>query len=392
MKLERRRFLTQSLLVGLGTATGVFASPAKASWVRECGGNPSPADALDIYRPLISNLESEILVGLLDRVIEASVTCSKLLWDLRIKVDLLEKEVARSKKKQIQNVSSIIGVGQDEVKFTKVSADRYINTGTLAMVNEQIKEKMADLLPPGENTLSPAAAKLVNEIVALVKASTGAQKNITEEQQKTIDEKTALNTNIMAIRVAVKKATKAIDIATNSKTIPADVSSAKSEAQNQLGSAVDVLEKNLAPIVASKKGAVETFKTLVLALKCIKEWVIRLEEFSNLEIVPNNQTSLFIQTKMEKGTNSLRVPEEMSALGKVIEDNCGRGSALQIEKVVCGYLLVVIAGVKVHLIANTTEGKKDSFLGLLRGTMITNPVCDPDKAREKLASALTGFV
>lgn len=406
MKLERRSFLAQSVLMGLGATTVINANSKSQPLIEVCEAKPSPADALDAYKILIPQLESEILRDIVKDLVTVCQRYTKLLDELRENVNLLKNEVNKSKKTQIQSIENLIDASKEQVKFIRASVNSNIKVRTtLALINDKVEAELQDLLPKGENTLSPEASRLVNVIVRAIETSLTVQKEVEDEQKRVFSRVESLNTYTKAIDEKenidspeykeninrfIEKAIESIDVATRLNSSNREKSSAKEEAQKQIAGAIAIIEDKLRPMVANKETGLDILETLLLALKGIQGWVAKLEEISSFELTLNNQTSKYVQAKMMP-TETANFLVLQDALVRVIEAHCGRGSAVTVAKTISWYLCVVKGLVTFFIISNTPAGKTAALARLLRRLSLSHS-CDTDIARQQLASSLARFI
>ena len=136
--------------------------------------------------------------------------------------------------------------------------------------------------------------------------------------------------------------------------------------------------------------AIERIRTLSFALNGINGWIDNLEQVSNRQYAVTSRASS--QSFVHASLVSASPEPSPSELEGLIEKHCGRGSALQIQRMITAYLCVVSSLVRVGAVANTPAAKSDALLSLMRGTILTNPVCDPDEARSNLAKSIANLV
>ncbi len=410
MKIERRTFFAQSLLLGLGTTTVFGSSPNNhkeneclADEDNICVAKPSPADALNTYILLIPKVRGEILSKI---VVMLTTICRRyrdILDELKEKVSLLEKEIDKSKKTTTQNLKRLLDAGEKQTRFINSSTNNSsANVLAFAVINDQIQKNVDDLLPKGENTLSPKASELVNDIVKIIKDSSQIQKEIETEQRKVNKNVESLNDNIEKINKLVESATRHIDTANHSKSTQSQIAEAKSITKKDVNEIIKIVERELKPLASNIEKALDMIETLILALRGVHSWVITIDQDIPFQEKSKNQNTQFIKTNFSGLyiTNRKDLPRRMLIeISRAIEETCGRVTMLEQAHIVTNYVELVGRQIYSDVVSCNRE---EIFRRILR--LIKNGLgyldwwldkivrCESETAKRNLASKLTDII
>jgi hypothetical protein len=371
---KRRDFLTRSLTGGIGLAL-VASQPALAGEDLKqavCEAKLAPSDALAQFYSLLFNIQSENYHELIGELSEASRACTSLFNDLSRLVDALEKEVARAQKAQVQQLRDLTEIGRAHASLIRnpdgVQTSPALLTG-LSLVSAQVGKTAQDLLPPGENTLSAEASRILNEIVRLVHESVPKQAHLKEVQQDVREKDELIRRETRRIEDVLRSARESAVVADNPLTSRGQVLAARGQAVSKITEALDSLQ-TLKTRINQSKEALESLDLLVLLLEGTRQWIKEPEKIAAFRPGSSQDLSGSAQADGSQQSNHARRAGMAASLDRILAHHCPPGSSWQVAG--CATLLGVINGLNYFRRPSTEQRISAIERSLTRLSMISS--------------------
>lgn len=334
----RRTFLRRSVIGGLALALIPGRRAAGAALSDEsCSGKPAPSDALNNYYSMMLEIQSHVSFEIQNDYWTVTRGCSELFDQLKGLVGQLEKEITRSRMKaQVEQMRELTEIGRAHAKLIRASVSSAELNGLVtgwALVGEQVGRTAQNLLPAGQNVLSPDASRILNEIVKLVnEAIPEQQSKIAQTQERTSALTTALRGKIGNVENYLREASRFAVVAENRFSKPDEATKARATAAELVGKAIAEL------------GELKTIVTQNCAGKC-GEGLVAIDDLSRLlegtqQWIKEPEKVLAFNASRDESNvamNALARRERLSYAHPVIADRldnvlarrCPPGSSLQ---------------------------------------------------------------
>jgi len=327
-KLDRRRFLSSSVISGVGAGVGLaLHAPATsaASSTLEC--EPSASDSLLLYMDLLGKVQSEAFSAAATLITGAARNCYTTLDLLYEKVELLAGELqGRRLRAHVEQMRDAVSLGKAQVQLIRTSPTNVQKTwpavaASLSLVGSQVNRTAQDLLPPGKITLTPKARQLLAEIMTLVRdfqSVPADTKKAADEHQNRVNEISKLTNEIRDLLFAASSDAADADL-TGQASIAQE---AKARATRNIDDACAKLEQLRVPADKARRNELSSVDLLVKVLQGTKQSLgaqnARLQQTGQAQFVPASFNA------SAAVSNSI-----YSRVQQALNENCPRGTPLR---------------------------------------------------------------